>query len=84
MTQSRQKKDKEIESSIENFLKKEKIYFIKPEKQSKKDGEKTPDFSLPNNKILIECKHHNSQSTEEKHSTLVKQIIEKIEKKHKI
>jgi hypothetical protein len=81
MTQPRQEKDKEIESSIENFLEEEKIYFIKPEKQSKEDGQKTPDFLLPNHEILIECKHHNSQSTEAKHSTLVKQIIEKIEKK---
>ena len=80
MTQPRKEQDKEIENSIENFLTKENIYFIKPEKQSKKDGEKTPDFSLPDHKILIECKHHNSQSTEEKHSKLVKQIIEKIEK----
>jgi|GEM_PF-7069640 len=80
MTQPRQEKDKEIENSIENFLK-GKIHFTKPEKQSKKDGEKTPDFLLPDHKILIECKHHNSQSTEEKHSILVKQIIEKIEKK---
>jgi hypothetical protein len=81
MTQPRKEKDKEIENSIEIFLTKEKIYFIKPEEQSKEDGEKTPDFLLPDHKILIECKHHNSQSTEEKHSKLVKKIIEKIEKK---
>jgi hypothetical protein len=80
MTQPRKEKDKEIENSIEIFLTKEKICFIKPEDLKKNNGEKTPDFLLPDHEILIECKHHNSQSTEEKHSKLVKQIIEKIEK----
>ena len=80
MKQPRQEKDQEIENCIKNFLT-NKIRFTQPEKESQQNCKKTPDFLLPDHKILIECKHHNSQSTEEKHSKLVQQIIKKIEEK---
>lgn len=80
MTQPRQEKDQEIENCIKNFLT-NKIRFTQPEKEPQQNDKKTPDFSLSDHKILIECKHHNSQSTEEKHSKLVQQIIKKIEEK---
>jgi len=81
MTQPRQEKDQEIENCIKNFLTKNKICFTQPEKEPQKDGKKTPDFLLPEHKILIECKHHNTQSTEQKHLNLVDNIIKKIEEK---
>ena len=80
MTQPRQEKDQEIENAIKNFLT-NKIRFTQPEKEPQKDGKKTPDFLLPEHKILIECKHHNTQSTEQKHLNLVDNIRKKIEEK---
>ena len=80
MTQPRQEKDQEIENCIKNFLT-NKIRFTQPEKEPQKDGKKTPDFLLPEHKILIECKHHNTQSTEQKHLDLVDNIRKKIEEK---
>ena len=82
MTQPRQEKDQEIENAIKNFLT-NKIRFTQPEKEPQKDGKKTPDFLLPEHKILIECKHHNTQSTEQKHLNLVDNIRKKIEEKTK-
>ena len=63
MTQQRQETDQEIENAIKNFLTKNKICFTQPEKEPKEDGKKTPDFLLPDHKILIECKHHTFRHT---------------------